>query len=247
MRSNVTKNADIFFVRKQLNESMFLHTFSAICKKGMQEFLFFEDLHFSYRYDMIIFRKGVVKMTITNRAENRRTDRGRLIYLTLAGVFAAMIYLLTAFVKVPTGAGYTHAGDSAVFLAACILPAPYAAAAAAIGAGLADGLGGFVVWLPATLVIKALAALCFTSKKDTIINKRNILALIPALVLCAVGYSLYQGIFMSGGISKTAFAAAFAQIPAYCVQTGIGAAIFITAGTALDRMKIKRSLAKKTL
>ena len=184
-------------------------------------------------------------MTATNAAQSKRTDREKGLYLTLAGVFAAMIYLLTACVKVPTGAGYTHAGDSAVFLAACLLPAPYAAAAAAIGAGLADGLGGFVVWLPATLVIKALAALCFSSKTETIVNKRNILALIPALILCAVGYSLYQGIFMSGGISKTAFAAAFAQVPAYCVQTGIGAAIYITVGTVLDKMKFKQHLLHK--
>jgi uncharacterized repeat protein (TIGR04002 family) len=184
-------------------------------------------------------------MTATKAAQSKRTDREKVLYLTLAGVFAAMIYLLTAFVKVPTGAGYTHAGDSAVFLAACLLPAPYAAAAAAIGAGLADGLGGFVVWLPATLVIKALAALCFSSKTETIVNKRNILALIPALILCAVGYSLYQGIFMSGGISKTAFAAAFAQVPAYCVQTGIGAAIYITIGTVLDKMKFKQHLLHK--
>ena len=184
-------------------------------------------------------------MTISNHADSRTSDRNKLIYLTLAGVFAAMVYLLTAFVKVPTGAGYTHAGDSAVFLAACILPAPYAAAAAAIGACLADGLGGFVIWMPATLVIKALAALCFDSKSDKIITKRNILALLPALILCAVGYSLYQGIFMSGGISKTAFAAAFAQVPAYCIQTAIGAVLFITAGTALDRMKIKQTLVRR--
>ena len=62
-------------------------------------------------------------MTATNAAQSKRTDREKVLYLTLAGVFAAMIYLLTAFVKVPTGAGYTHAGDSAVFLAACLLPA----------------------------------------------------------------------------------------------------------------------------
>lgn len=186
-----------------------------------------------------------MNMTATNAAQSKRTDREKVLYLTLAGVFAAMIYLLTAFVKVPTGAGYTHAGDSAVFLAACLLPAPYAAAAAAIGAGLADGLSGFVVWLPATLVIKALAALCFTSKKETIINRRNLLALLPALVLCAVGYSLYQAIFMLGGISKTAFATAFAQVPAYCVQTAIGAAIYITVGIALDKMKFKQHLTHK--
>ena len=72
----------------------------------------------------------------------------------MTGLFAAMIYVLTAWLHIPTGAGYTHAGDGLIYLAASMLPTPYAMAAGAIGAGLADGLSGFVVWLPGTIVIK---------------------------------------------------------------------------------------------
>ena len=170
-----------------------------------------------------------------------RTDHTqRLRYLTLSGVFAALIYLLTAYVHVPTGAGYTHIGDGMVFLAACMLPAPYAAAACAVGGALADGLSGFLIWLPATVVIKAVTALFFTSKGEKILAGRNIIALLPSLVLCVCGYSLYQGIVMTDSISAASVSAAFAQTPAYCIQITASAVLFLFMGAALDRMKFRQ-------
>ena len=84
--------------------------------------------------------------------------------LTAAGVFAALIYVFTAYLHIPTGAGYTHAGDGLIYLAACILPTPYAIAAGAIGGALADGLRGFPVWHHETIRIKDVNALFFSSK-----------------------------------------------------------------------------------
>ena len=83
-------------------------------------------------------------MSTTVQVKNS-TKHIQLICVT--GLFAAMIYVLTAWLHIPTGAGYTHAGDGLIYLAASMLPTPYAMAAGAIGAGLADGLSGFVVWL----------------------------------------------------------------------------------------------------
>ena len=92
-------------------------------------------------------------MSTTVQVKNS-TKHIQLICVT--GLFAAMIYVLTAWLHIPTGAGYTHAGDGLIYLAASMLPTPYAMAAGAIGAGLADGLSGFVVWLPGTIVILSL-------------------------------------------------------------------------------------------
>ena len=109
----------------------------------------------------------------------------------MTGLFAAMIYVLTAWLHIPTGAGYTHAGDGLIYLAASMLPTPYAMAAGAIGAGLADGLSGFVVWLPGTIVIKAITALCFSRKTEKIICVRNLLGIILRLL-----YAWYATVFM---------------------------------------------------
>lgn len=174
----------------------------------------------------------------------RTQNSQKIKLLTLSGVFAALIYILTAYVHVPTGVGYTHAGDGLIFLAASLLPAPYAMAAGAIGGALADGLSGFLIWLPATVVIKAATALFFSNKSDKIITKRNLIALLPSLALCVVGYSLYQGTVITllqdkESISASAMAVAFAQTPAYCIQIAASSVLYVFLGISLDRMKFK--------
>ena len=82
--------------------------------------------------------------------------------ITFTALFAALIAVMTAFIKMPTGIneGYLHFGDSMIYLAGCLL-GPWAALAAAIGGALADILAGAAVWAPATAIIKALNAVPF--------------------------------------------------------------------------------------
>ena len=162
--------------------------------------------------------------------------------MAISGLFAAMVFVLTAYLHIPTGAGYTHAGDGIIYLAACLLPTPYAVGAAAVGGALADGLTGFAVWMPATIVIKALTALFFSNKGEKIICVRNIAGIVPSLILCVVGYSLYEGIVMAGGFNRTAVAAAFSQTPAYCIQILASSILFILCGVALDKINFKKKL-----
>ena len=162
--------------------------------------------------------------------------------IVLTGLFSALIFVFTAYIHVPTGAGYTHAGDGFIYLAACLLPTPYAVAAGMIGGALADGLTGFPVWIPATIVVKAVTALFFTSKKDKILNLRNILGIIPSLIVCIVGYSIYEGVFMAGGFNKAAIIAAFGQAPFYCIQIGASTVLFLAAGAALDKSGLKKRI-----
>ena len=65
----------------------------------------------------------------------------RIRLLTSTAIFAAMITVMTAYIcHVPVGAngGYIHFGDSLIYIAATLLPTPYALAAAAIGGGMAE-------------------------------------------------------------------------------------------------------------
>lgn len=79
--------------------------------------------------------------------------------LTLAGALAALVFVMTYFPKVPvpvTG-GYVHLGDGAIFLAALLL-GPLSIPAAAIGSGLSDLLGGYMVYVLPTVLIKGAMA-----------------------------------------------------------------------------------------
>ena len=110
--------------------------------------------------------------------------------ITATAVMAALTTLMTAYIfHIPVGVngGYVHLGDTMIYLAAAFLPLPYACAAGAIGGGLADLLTA-PVWAPATIIIKMLICLPFSSKGTKLVTKRNVVALLLAFAISATGY-----------------------------------------------------------
>ena len=113
--------------------------------------------------------------------------------LTLGGVLAALVFVLTYFPKVPvpvTG-GYIHLGDGAIFLASMLL-GPLSIAAAAIGSALSDLVGGYIPYVLPTLVIKGLMAL--VAWKLYVPGKplRQLVAFALAEVVMVLGYFLFE-------------------------------------------------------
>ncbi len=166
-----------------------------------------------------------------------RTRRSvHLKNVVLTAVFAAIVYVLTAFLKVPTHQGYIHIGDGVIMLAAALLPMPYAMAAGAIGAGLSDFLSGYAMWVLPTVIIKVLTAAVFTSRKNTIINKRNMIAVVPAFIICVAGYYLASAVLYGD------LAVALADVPTNCIQSGASLALFVFLGLSLDKVGFKKRL-----
>ena len=118
-----------------------------------------------------------------------KNNKVRLMCAT--GIFGALVFVVTAYLHIPTYNGYVHVGDGLIYLAACLLPWPYAVAVGALGAFLADCLSGYAMWAPGSVVIKALTALLFSAKGAKIVRARNLAALVPAALVCAGGYYLY--------------------------------------------------------
>ena len=154
----------------------------------------------------------------------------------LSALFAALIYIFTAFFHIPSHTGYTHVGDAFVYLAGSVLPAPYAMCAGAVGGVLADVLGGYALWAPGTGIIKALTALCFSRKGSTILHPRNRWAIAPAFVLCVGGYYTYESLITGN------WGAALLGIPGYCIQVAASAAVYLALGKLLDGVKFKERL-----
>lgn len=161
-------------------------------------------------------------------------QKDKVHLLTITAVFAAAITVMTAYmlhIPIPTG-GYIHLGDALIYLAACLLPVPYAAAAAAIGAGLADLLTA-PMWVLPTLIIKAVIVLFFTSKGERFLCRRNFAAMVLAGLFSPAAYAL-AGCAMAGTM-----AAFVPQFLGTLVQ-GIGSgALFIAIAPALDGVKLK--------
>lgn len=160
--------------------------------------------------------------------------------MTVTAVMAAMITLMTAYIfHIPVGVngGYIHLGDALIYLAACILPMPYACAAGMIGGGLAD-LMTAPLWAPATIIIKALICIPFSAKGNKIITKRNILAIILSGCITIVGYYIAEGILYG-------YTAAFlVTISGNVIQAAGSGVVFFILGTALDKLGFKAKFGK---
>lgn len=165
---------------------------------------------------------------------NVKNKKTRL--LSISALFAAIIYVFTAFFHIPSHTGYTHVGDAFVYLAGSLLPTPYAMGAAAVGGMLADLLSGYAMWMPGTGAIKALTALFFTRKAETLLCKRNMLALLPAFVLCVGGYYLYEALLTGNWVAP------LGGIPGYCVQVTASAVVYTALGKLLDSVRFKEHI-----
>lgn len=164
-------------------------------------------------------------------------------YLTSSAMFAALILVLTYFhTPMPNAnGGYVHLGDAVIFLAACIMPLPYACAVAAVGAGLADIISGFAIWAPATIIIKILLVLMFTSKRDKILCKRNAIALIPALIITVAGYYVAEAIIYGN------WATPVASVIGNVMQWLGSCVVYVLVAISLDKVSIKKTLFKQEL
>ncbi|WP_026511337.1 TIGR04002 family protein [Butyrivibrio sp. LC3010] len=168
--------------------------------------------------------------------EANTNSKTRLI--TLTGVMAALTVIFTAYIfHIPVGinGGYVHFGDTIIYLAAVLLPTPYAMAVGAIGGGIADLLTA-PMWTVATVIIKMLIVLPFTSKKSSLLSKRNIVAPIISFFISATGYYIAEAILFG---TKTAIFSAFTGS---LVQSGGSALFFYIAAIAFEGASIKKTI-----
>lgn len=155
--------------------------------------------------------------------------------LTVTGIMAALIALMTAYIcHIPMGANgaYIHFGDTLIYLAAALLPRPYAMAAAAIGGGLADLLTA-PMWAPATVIIKMLIVLPFTSKTPRIVIPRNVFATVIGYLITGVGYFVAEYILFENP------AVLWVSLSQNFVQSLGSGVLFVVFGLALDKIHAK--------
>lgn len=160
--------------------------------------------------------------------EQRNREQTALLRLVMTALLAAMTCVATMVLVVPSPTGgYMNLGDAVVLLGAFLLGPVYGAAAGGIGAALADLLAGYALYVPATLVIKALmgaaAGLLWRAVGHRLPRLGLVLCGIAAETLMVAGYWLYDGFLMHS------LTGAAAGIPSNLVQAVFG----IAAGTLL--------------
>lgn len=171
----------------------------------------------------------------SNMAKKEVTSMTKIRYLTMTGLMAALITIMTAYIcHIPIGmnGGYLHFGDALIYLAAVLLPKPYAFAAAAIGGGVADLLTS-PIWAPATIIIKMLIVIPFTNKSAKIVTPRNVVATVVAYFISGLGYFLAEYVLFGS------WSVLLVSMSQSLIQSGGSAIFFIVFGLALDKVHIK--------
>ena len=159
----------------------------------------------------------------------------------IAALFAALVCVATMLIKIPSPLkGYINLGDGIVLLAAWILPPAYGLIAAGLGSALADLYAGYVVYVPATFVIKALMAIAAYAVYNLLAKKApgtvsRIFSGILAEIVMILGYFLFEGILYGFGSSLV-------NIPANGVQGVAGIVIGVVLITVFEKQNITKLL-----
>lgn len=158
--------------------------------------------------------------------------------LTKMGLMAALVFLGTFFIKIPSISGYTHLGDCMIFVSVLILGWRKGAVAGGIGAALADLLGGYTQWIIPTLFIKAIMAIIMGIITEKLFPNLRFGWLIGATV---------GGIFQIAGYTFVRIllygtAMGFVEIPMLIIQTVSGVVLSFVLVTTLVKSNIINKL-----
>ena len=157
--------------------------------------------------------------------------------LALTGVLCAFVCAATMVIQIPSPThGYVNLGDAMVLLSAMLLGPWYGAAAAGIGSALADLISGYAIYIPATLLLKALAAvlqgLLFRLRPKS--TQAIVLSGFTAEIPIILGYWLYEALLLHS------LKAAALGIPGNLVQAIAGIAVSAVILTLLRKIPAVR-------
>lgn len=166
----------------------------------------------------------------------RSKENDKLIHIVYAGLFAALTALMTSVLHIPIGNGYIHCGDAVIFLAAAILPMPYAVGAAAMGGMLADVLAGYPMYALPTFIIKGILAVIFSMIGGTrLIEPRRIFSVILCGIISILGY-WFTAVLLYGG-----WTAQFIEtVPGNAMQAAGSGILYAITAAGLERVRNSR-------
>lgn len=145
---------------------------------------------------------------------NEKNKTGKIV---LAAMLAALTCVATMIVKIPSPLkGYLNLGDCVVLLAGWMLSPGYGFLAAGIGSALADIFSGYVLYAPATFIIKGMMAWIAYNVYQALHKKSKdsvsrVISGVLAEVTMVFGYFVFEGVLYG-------FAPSLVNIPANAVQ-----------------------------
>lgn len=157
--------------------------------------------------------------------------------IVTAALIAALACVATMIIKIPSPLkGYLNLGDSVVLIAGWMLSPVYGFLAAGLGSALADLFSGYVMYAPATFIIKGVMALIafygfkLLHKKVSELPSRIISGTV-AEIMMILGYFVFEG-FLYG------FGPSVVNIPANGIQGVAGLILGVVLVKIFDKAQL---------
>ena len=181
-------------------------------------------------------------VTHVSQTNTEACSSSKLRLLIAAALFAALTFIGTYIIKIQTIThGYIHPGDGFVLLSGIFLGPLWGGLAAGFGSMLSDLIGGYITYVPATFIIKAVVAVIAASLTGLIQklsgSKKSVIPVIASgvvgeafMVIAYFVFESFLAVFTAGkGFTASSFdaavAASAAGIPANIIQGVFGVVI----------------------
>jgi len=161
--------------------------------------------------------------------------------IAIIGLMSALVFVGTYFFKIPTAFGYTHLGDCMIILTVCLFGTRRGVLAGAIGAGLADFIGGYAVWVLPTMLMKSLWALILGTFMYKLMPSQKLSWILGAIVggiVHTIGYVFVNVLFYGA-------AAASVEILPNSIQSAAGVILGGIAYLSLSKSPAIKELRTK--
>lgn len=158
--------------------------------------------------------------------------------LALMALFVALVTVATMIIRIPTGTnGYVNIGDAMIFFVALCFGKRFGGICGGLGSALADLIGGYMQYVPITLLVKGLEGFVvgylFEKSKKTL--PMAIIACLVGSVIMVCGYFFFEATVLSYGMG------AAASIPGNIVQglssLLIAQVLYLSLSKVIDKIK----------
>lgn len=165
--------------------------------------------------------------------KKEKKPRGYILDIVLCGVLSAAVFGMTFInlrLPLPGNGGLVHLGNIPLFLTALLFGRRKGAAAGAIGMGLFDVVGGWMLWAPFTFVIRGVMGWIIGAVAEKRQGKNaalNTLALVLGCVWMLAGYYAAEIVLYGNWIAP------LGSIPGNLTQLAVGAVAAVPLASAL--------------
>ncbi|MFO7317031.1 MAG: ECF transporter S component [Bacilli bacterium] len=179
--------------------------------------------------------------------KNMQNSRTKTVDLVIQAMLIALVFISTVFlnIKLPiaSNGGLVHLGTAMLFIASILFGPKKGAIAGAVGMGLFDLVGGWLVWAPITIISRALQGyivgkIAWSKGSQGESLPKNIFAMIVSVPVMIGVYYIGEAIMFSSLIIP------LASIPGDLVQNAIGMMIAIPVCLVLKKIPYIASFAR---